>query len=456
MPETPYHDKMRVSHGLILGAVSAIALAPMIAGDWTNWRGPNWNGTAVGDAPLEFSESKYVAWKTTIPGRGHSTPIIVGDRVFLTTAVAIGPEPAPGAQANRPRPGGPGGPGGRRGGPGGMAAGAGREQRYIVMCLDRKTGKILWEKTVKTGMPHEGYHARYGSYASNSPASDGKLVYAFFGSRGVHAFDMNGELKWQKEFPPMKMRLQFGEGTAPVLHDNYLILGFDQEEGSHVLVLDKTTGKQIWRAERDEQSAWAMPLVIDVNGVKQVVVSATNKVRSYDLKTGKVIWECSGLGANVIPAPVIDKGIVIVMSGFRNPNLLAIRPGEGDLTGSKNILWTNQKGNSYTASPVLADGKLYFISDNGMLSCLNAATGEPYYLQQRLPKPYNFKASPVAANGKLYLATEEGDVVVVKMGEKFEVIATNTMQDQMFISSPVIVDGAIYLRGQNTLYCIRN
>ncbi|MFN7936440.1 MAG: PQQ-binding-like beta-propeller repeat protein [Bryobacteraceae bacterium] len=409
--------------------------------DWQQWRGPGFDGVASSDAPLEFSDTKNVKWKTAIPGRGHSTPIVVGNKLFLTTAVPTTDAP-------------PANEGGRRG-PGG-GAGVGREYRFLLMCLDRQTGKVIWEKTARTGSPHEGYHARYGSFASNSPASDGKLVFAFFGSRGVYAYDLDGSLKWQKEFSPMKMRLQFGEGTAPVLHGETLLLGFDQEEGSHILALDKNNGKQLWRADRDEPSSWSPPLVVDHNGAKQVIVAASNKVRAYELKTGKLIWECAGLGTNVIPSPVLQKDTVIVMSGHRNPNLLAIRlGGSGDLTGSKNVLYTNQRGNSYTPSPVLHDNKLYFISDSGMLSCLNATTGEPYYLQQRLPKPYNFKASPVAANGKLYLATEEGDVVVVKMGEKFEVLATNTMADQMFIASPIIVDGSLYLRGQNTLFCIR-
>jgi outer membrane protein assembly factor BamB len=291
------------------------------------------------------------------------------------------------------------------------------------MCLDRNTGKVLWERVAKTATPHEGYHRRYGSFASNSPVTDGKLVYAFFGSRGLYAYDLDGNPKWQKDFRPMKMRLQFGEGTAPTLHDNYLILGFDQEEDSYVVTLDKSTGKELWRMSRDEASAWAQPLVVTVGGSKQVVVSATNRVRSYDLQTGKLIWECSGL--------------------------------EGDLTGTDSILWQNQRGNSYSASPVLHDNKLYMVTDNGMVSCLNAATGEPYYIQQRLPKTYNFKSSPVAVNGKLYLATENDDVVVLRMGEKYEVLATNTFPDQMFISSPAVAGGSLYLRSQDTLYCIR-
>jgi len=202
-------------------------------------------------------------------------------------------------------------------------------------------------------------------------------------------------------------------------------------------------------------STWSMPLVVDYAGSKQVVVSATNKVRSYDLKTGKVIWECAGLGGNVIPAPVHKDDVVYVMSGFRNPNLMAIRLGRtGDLTGSDAVLWSNTRGNSYTPSPVLSDDKLYTLTDTGMLSCYNASTGKPYYQMSRLPKPYSFKSSPVGANGKLYMASEDGDVVVVKMGDKFEVLATNTMNDEFFVATPAIVDGEIFLRGENTLYCI--
>jgi outer membrane protein assembly factor BamB len=427
------------------------AAAAALAGDWPQWRGPNENGTAAGDAPLEWSDSKNIAWKASIPGRGFSSPVISGDKIFLTTAVVTKAVPAKEASSGSAMP-----PSQRPGWGGG--AGTGAEYRFVVIALDKNTGKSIWEKTAKTTVPHEGYHERYGSFASNSPVTDGKHVYAFFGSRGVFCYDLNGNLKWQRDFPPLSMAFHFGEGTAPVLHDNLLVLNFDQEKDSHILALDKTTGREIWRANRDEPSSWAPPLVVQRDGGKQLIVSASNKVRSYELATGKLIWECAGLGTNVIPAPVAEDGVVFVMSGFpRDPNLLAIKLGAtGDLTGSKNILWTHQRGNSYTPSPVLKDNKLYFITDSGRLSCLNATTGEPYYLQQRLGKPYNFKASPVAVNGKLYLATEEGDIVVVKMGEKFEVLAVNTLADQSFIASPAVVDGSIYLRGQNTLFCIRS
>ena len=411
--------------------------------DWPRWRGPNNDGMARGDAPLEWNDTKNIAWRATIPGRGHSSPVIWGDKIFLTTAVPAGDAPASQVQQ-----------GSGRGAGGG--AGAGREHKFIVLCLNRHTGKVIWERVAKSATPHEGYHGKYGSFASNSPVTDGKHLYAFFGSRGLYKYDLNGNLVWQKDFPPMRMRLQFGEGSPTSLDGDTLYLKFDQEEGSYMVAIDKNSGKELWRVSRDELSSWSPPLVVTHNGRKQLVVSASTRVRSYDPATGKLIWETAGLGSNVIPAPVTANNMVYVMSGHREPNMLAVRLGrEGNLTGTDAIAWTNDRGNSYSASPVLHDDKLYFVSDNGMISCLNALTGEPYYRQQRLPKPYTLKSSPVGANGKLYVSTESGDVVVVKMGENYEVLAINTLADQMFISTPAIAGGSIYLRGPETLYCIR-
>lgn len=410
--------------------------------DWARWRGPDDDGMARGGAPVEWSDTRNVAWRAAIPGRGHSSPVIWGDKIFLTTAV---PTAEPAASGEQQRGRGPGG-----------GAGAGVEHRFVVMCLNRHTGEVLWERVATVATPHEGYHQRYGSFASNTPITDGERLYAFFGSRGLYCYDLEGNLIWEKQFPPMRMRLGFGEGVPTVVDGDNLYLKFDQEGSSYMLALDKHTGNELWRVERDEASSWSPPLVVTHEGRKQVVVSASNRVRSYDAATGKLVWEASGLGSNVIPAPVTTDGLVFVMSGHRNPNLMAIRLGrEGDLTGTDAIVWTNSRGNSYTASPVLHDNKLYFITDSGMLSCLNALTGEAYYQQQRLPNPYNFKASPVGADGKLYLATEEGDVVVVKMGEEFEVLATNTLRNQTFIATPAVAGGSLYLRSQEALYCIR-
>ena len=441
--------------GLLVAAILASSVVAQRnstnSSHWPQWRGPDFNGMARSDAPTKWSDTENVKWKAALPGRGHSTPVVWGDKIFLTTAIPTG-KTAPAT----PEPQGGGRPGGRPGGGAGGGAAANQEHQFVVMCLDKKTGKILWQKLAKTAVPHEGYHGMYGSFASNSPVTDGKYVIAFFGSRGVYCYDVNGKLVWEKDFDvKMQMHMQFGEGTAAVLEGETLLLNFDHKGGSFLVAMNKATGKELWRANREEISNWAAPLVVEYGGKKQIIVSATTKVRSYNLTDGKLIWECAGLGMNTIPAPVYADGIVYVMSGFRDPKLLAIKLGrEGDLTGTDAVVWSETRGTSYTPSPVLFDGKLYALTDNGLFSCFDAKTGTPYYHRTRLPKAYNFKASPVGANGKLYLAAEDGDVVILKMGEKFEVLATNTLADQMFIASPVIVSGEIFLRSQNTLFCI--
>jgi outer membrane protein assembly factor BamB len=433
--------------------VLAVGSASSDPAHWPQWRGPFFNGVARTAAPVEFGDTKNIKWKIEIPGRGFSTPVIWGDRIFLTTAVPTGkgaqPAPPPEQAQN---------PDGRRqgrGGPGG-GSGAGEEQKFVVMCLDKKTGKTIWERVAKVATPHEGYHRQYGSFASNAPLTDGRYLYVSFGSRGIYCYDLNGKPIWEKDLGvQMRMRNQFGEGVAAALHGNLLIHPYDQESGSFVVALDKRNGKEVWRESRDEISAWSTPLIADVKGKKQVVISATKKVRAYNPEDGKLIWECAGLGSNVIPHPTQHNDTVLVMSGHRDPKLMAVRLGrEGDLTGSDAILWTHTRGTSYTASPVLHDNKFYSLTDNGMLSCFNATTGEPYYHQQRLPQPDNFKASPVAAGGNLYLASESGVVTVIKMGEKFEIVATNTLADQMFVASPVVAEGEMFLRSKTHLFCV--
>lgn len=453
--------------GVLLAAGGAFVVAQVPdQAHWPQWRGPFFNGMARGDAPTVWSDTSNIKWKVNIPGRGHSTPVIWGDRIFITTATPTGKPaaalPAPAAASstasassgNRPMAqDGTQQPRGR--GPGGDTASQ-VEHKFEVICLDRKTGKVLWQKTAKIAMPHEGYHRAYGSFASNSPVTDGKYVYASFGSRGIYCYDFNGKLIWEKDLGvQMRMRNGFGEGSAPLLSGDRLFLLFDQESESFIVSLDKRTGKELWRTSRDERSSWSTPYWVEHAGRKQVIVTGATKVRSYDPENGKILWESAGLGANTIPAPVDQNGVVFVMSGFRDPRLMAIKLGkEGDLTGSDSILWTQTRGLSYTASPVLHDNKLYVVTDNGMISVFNATTGEPHYSQVRLPKAANLKASPVGANGKLYVATEDGDVIVIRMGDKFEVIATNTLADQVFIATPVIAGGELFLRGQNQLFCI--
>jgi outer membrane protein assembly factor BamB len=436
---------------VLLAAIWSVMVQAQSSAHWPQWRGPFFNGMARGDAPTVWSDTSNIKWKAEIPGRGYSTPVVWGDRIFVTTAIPTGkPAPAPSQPAASEQA-----QGGQRRGAGG-GAGPLVEHRFDVLALDRKTGKILWQRTARVATPHEGYHRAYGSFASNSPVTDGRYVYTSFGSRGIYAYDFNGKLIWEKDLNvQMKMRLAFGEGSAPLLVGDRLFLVFDHEAESFIVALDKRSGKELWRVARDERSSWSTPLAIDHGGRTEIVVSATNKVRSYDPETGKVLWESGGLGSNAIPVPVYQNGIVYVMSGHRDPKLMAIKLGkQGDLTGSDSIVWSHTRGVPYTASPVLYENKLYVVTDNGMVTAFNATTGEPYYAQTRLPKASNVKSSPVGANGKLYLATEDGDVVVLKMGEKFEVIATNHLTDQVFIATPVIAAGEIYLRGQNTLFCI--
>ena len=442
-------NKLFVGFLSVLLATSGVIVNAQTGAHWPQWRGPFFNGMARGDAPTVWNDTTNIKWKTEIPGRGFSTPAIWGDRIFVTTAVPTGkstPAPTPNpneqAQGNQRRAGG--------------GAGPLLEHRFELLALHRKTGKILWKRTATTATPHEGYHRAYGSFASNSPVTDGKYVYAFFGSRGIYCYDFNGKLIWDHDQGvKMKMRLAFGEGTAPLLAGDRLFLVFDHEGESFILALDKRNGKELWWKKRDERSSWSTPLAIEHGGRTEIVVSATNRVRSYNPATGEVLWESAGLGANVIPVPVYQNGHVYVMSGYRDPKMMAIRLGkQGDISGSDAIVWSHTRGVPYTASPVLNDNKLYVVTDNGMVSAFNATTGEPYYSQTRLPKAYNIKASPVGANGKLYLATEDGDVVILKMGEKYEVIATNHLTDQIFIATPVIADGEIFLRGQSTLFCI--
>jgi outer membrane protein assembly factor BamB len=420
-------------------ALASLAAAPQSAAGWLQWRGPANSGMAVGDAPLRWSDTTGVTWKVAIPGRGHSTPVIVGERMFLTTAIPTGRGQAPPARL--------------RGGGGG--ADAGIEHRFVVMAIDRRTGKTLWEQTPIVATPHEGYHRVYGSFASNSPVSDGQRVFAFFGSRGLYAYSLDGTLLWQKDFGVrLRMDNAFGEGTAPTLHDGRLILHFDHLEGGFLTMLDPATGKELWRVPRTERYNWAAPFVATHAGRRQIIVNGLT-VRSYDFDTGKLLWEAEGLGENSVPQVVQHDNLVFAMSGHTVKLLMAIRlDRSGTLTPGNGIVWTTPRGVSYTPSPVIHDGRLYFVSDAGLLSNLDAVTGTPHYQQERLPKPYNFKASPVGAAGRLYLATEEGDVVVVRMGDTFEVLATNTLTDQSFIASPVILDGAIYLRSRTHLFRI--
>lgn len=422
-------------------ALAAIAVVvaisgPLPADPWHHWRGSGNSGYAPGDAPVSFSATENVKWRVTIPGKGNSTPVVAGGSIFLTTAVPVD-DPTPAGEATE-EPALP-------------------VHDFVVLALDASTGKERWRKTVRTEAPHERHHRRFGSFASNSPSTDGEILIVNFGSRGLYAYDLNGKRLWNRDLGKLFVKNTFGEGSTPVLHGDYLILQNDHEGQSYIVVMDKRTGKEIWRANRDERTSWAPPVVVNRGGKLQVVTSASKRVRSYDLATGELIWETAGLGSNAIPAVVnVSDEMVIAMTGHRDPNLLAIRLGaKGDITGDDTYIeWTNQRGNPYTTSPVLHDGILYMVTDRGLVTALDVATGKAHYQQQRLPDIYAFKASPIAANGRLYLASQQGDVIVLQMGEEYEVLAVNDMGDELFVSSPIIADGRLFLRSQDELICI--
>lgn len=327
---------------------------------------------------------------------------------------------------------------------------------FDVICVDRHTGQTIWRRTATTAAPHEGFHRTYGSYASYSPISDGEDLYVSFGSYGIFSYDLDGNLRWKLD-PGVRLetRNQFGEGCAPALWGDSLVQVLDQEGQSQILVLNKKTGEIIWRKDRDEPTTWAMPLITEVGGRVEVITTGTNRVRSYDLAQGNIIWECAGLGSNPIPCPIRYKDTVLVMSGHRSPNLMAIQLGrEGDLTGTDAILWSTTDGTAYTCSPILAGDEFYVLTDRGELSCFDAGTGVAHYRRERLPRGTQVKSSPIAADGRLYIADEGGRVHLVKMGPAFEVIATNVLTDQFFVSSPIAVDGDLYLRSRDRVYCI--
>lgn len=461
------HGIRLLSRCLIL---ALLALSPTLIGramqaasssaeqNWPQWRGPLGNGVSpTATPPLTWSETSNVKWKVKIPGSGTSSPIVWDNRVFVQTAVPVGekaaapPPPAPDAAE---RPGRPQERGGGRGG--GRFGGTPPTEPYqfILICLDRQTGKTLWQRVVREEVPHEGHHPDHG-FSSHSPATDGRHVYAYFGSRGLHCYDMQGNLKWTKDFGRMRTKMSFGEGSSPALFGDTIVVNWDHEGEDFIVALDKATGKERWRQAREEDTSWSTPLVVQHEGKPQVVTAATRRIRSYDLASGRLLWECAGMTANTIPTPVAGRGVVYATSGFRGNALLAIRLGrEGDLTGTDAILWSHHRNTPYVPSPLLYDDKLYFFASNrGLLSCFDAVSGRALIDAERIDALQGVYASPVGADGRVYLVGRNGTTVVLKRSDRLEVLATNSLDDG-FDASPALAGKELFLRGRQHLYCI--
>ena len=438
---------------LVVAASSAAAASP--DQNWPQWRGPSGTGVSpAANPPTTWTETNNVKWKTKIPGYGTSTPIIWGNQIFIQTAVSSA-KPEPKALPPEGQEQQPGERRGRRGGGGG-----GRSQtptdphQFTLLSVDRNSGKIVWQKALRTEVPHEGHHPDHG-FASASPVTDGEHVFSYFGSRGLYGLDLNGNVLWQKDLGKMQTRNSFGEGSSPALAGNVLVVNWDHEGADFVAAFDKVSGKELWRQPRDEPSGWSTPLIVKHDNRLQVVINNTTKIRSYDLATGKMLWECGGMTANAIPSPVAGHGNVYVMSGFRGSAALAIKLGKtGDLTGTDAIVWKHEKSTPYVPSPLLYDDLLYFFAgNNATLSCFDAKSGKPHYEAERLSGLFGMYASALGAAGRVYILGRDGGAVVLKKSEKLEPIATNKLADK-FDASPVAVGNDLFLRGHEYLYCI--
>ena len=396
------------------------------AGNWGHWRGPTGNSAALeGNPPTEWSTTKNVKWKVEIPGRGSSSPVVWDNRVFVTTAVPVDPKVRNG------------------------------ELDYEVLCFDRNTGKVLWKKSATIAKPHEKTHETNG-YASASPCTDGSHVYAHFGSRGLYCYTMDGEFVWKRDdLGNMTIRAGFGEGSSPTLAGEKIIVPWDHEGKSALYALNKLTGETIWKADRDESTNWATPLVVDNQGKKQIVTNGQKFARGHDLETGAELWRCSGQTERPVASPVAENGLVFVGSGHKGFFMGAFRlNGRGDIKGTKQVAWTIDHDTPDIGSPLLSSGRIYFHKGKtGQLSCVDAATGKPYYLGNRIPGLDTIYASPVAAGGHVYLTSRNGRTTVIKDSTELNVVATNDLEETVD-ATPAPVDNELFIRGEKHLFCI--
>ena len=422
----------------------AATIAAAHGGDahWPRWRGPLDTGESPeADPPVEWSAEKNLRWKLELPGRGHSSPVIWGDRIYLTSARPIG-EPLAKARYS-----------GREGAHNNLPIT--NRQEFAVIAISRSKGKIEWTKPVRREAPHEGAHES-ASLASNSPVTDGERVYAYFGSRGLYCLNAAGDTLWEKRFGQKHTKHGHGEGASPTVHGDTLVVNWDHQEQSFVVALNTKTGEEIWQRKRDEVTSWATPIVVKEAGRKQVIVPGTHRLRAYDLKTGEIIWECGGLSANICASPVHADGVVYAGSSYVKRGFMAVKlaGAKGDITGSDNVLWTRVNGAPYVPSPLLFRGRIYsFNHYQNVLYRIEARTGRNDPGAWRLKWLGNIYASPVAANGRIYIPDLKGSTLVMTADAEPEFLAVNRLDDS-FAASPALADKELYLRGARHLYCI--
>jgi outer membrane protein assembly factor BamB len=434
----------------LFAALSALCVQAFASDNWPQFRGPNASGVSTNvNLPDKWSATENVAWKTDLPGRSWSSPIVWGDRVFLTTVVSpeVSELPKKGLYFGGNRLGLPK-----------------SEYQWKVLCVDLATGKVQWEKTVHRGAPLTPIHVK-STYGAETPVTDGERVYALFGNLGVFAFTLDGGEVWSKPLEPRKTRFGWGTAASPVLNGGRLFVVNDNDEQAELFALDAKTGKEVWRVTRDEKSNWATPFIWNDGQRAELITPGSRAVRSYDLD-GKLLWSFRGMSSIAIPTPFAGDGLLFVSSGYVGDKLrplYAIRPGaSGDLTlkpGETNnqfIAWCNPVGGPYNPSPLYYEGHIYVLYDRGAVSCYEAKTGKVLYDRERLPEGLAFTSSPWAAGGRVFCLNEDGVGYVLRAGDKFELLHTNKLADgDMCMATPALVGDRLLIRTAARLYCIR-
>jgi outer membrane protein assembly factor BamB len=419
--------------------------------NWPQFRGSDSAGIAEGqNLPDRWSATENVAWKCEIPGRGWSSPIIWGDRVFVTTVINAGPteEPKKGLYfgGDRPKP-------------------SEAMHQWKVYCLDLKSGNIIWERQVHEGIPDSPIHLK-SSYASETPVTDGKRVYCYFGNLGLFCFDLDGTELWQRKVDSRATRYGWGTAASPVLHEGRLYIVNDNDEDSYLLSLDSATGTEQWRTPRDEKSNWSTPLVWKNDHRTEIVTPGTGMVRSYDLR-GNLLWSLKGMSSITIATPYEYKGLLYISSGYvmdQTKPIYAIKPGAaGDISltnGSSSnefIVWSQPKAAPYNPTSLIYNDRLHVLYDRGLVSCFKSDDGSEIYSPQRLPNGRAFTSSPWAYDGKIFCLNEDGVTFVLKADNRFEVLHTNSLaEDDMCMSTPAISGDRLLIRTAARIYCIQN
>ncbi len=430
--------------------LAAGLLAPNVFAEanWPQFRGPSAGVAEDSVLPSTWSTTKNVAWTADIPGRGWSSPVVWGNRVFVTSAIGASDTETPKKGlyfgGNRDKP-------------------SDKTHLWMVYCIDFNNGKILWERLAHQAVPKHSLHIK-NTYASETPVTDGERVYAYFGNVGLFCYDMDGKELWSKEFGSFKTRYNWGTAASPVLHKDWLFIVNDNDEQSFVVALGKITATQIWRVDRDEKSNWATPYIWENQKRTELITCGTGKIRSYDLE-GKLLWELGGMSNIAIPTPSAKHGLLYISSGYvgdKKRPVFAIRPGaQGDITlkdgenSNEYIAWCQKQGGPYNPSPIVYGDYLYVLYDRGTLSCYDARTGSEIYRKQRIAAGATaFTSSPWANDGKIFCLSEDGDTFVIRAGPKFTLLGRNKL-DEMCMPTPAAVRGSLIIRTMSKLYHVR-